>query len=308
MSFCCRLSLLLVLFCATSLIGLQNRTASTPQNSTPASAPEAGNEVTIHNDVEYGVVGGEKLLLDLYLPVDTTPRLRPAVVVIHGGSWSGGDKQGLSRMSTFLARWGFVVININYRLFRGNENRWPAQLDDAQRAVRWLRANAATYNVDPGRIGAFGHSAGAQMAALLGMEDTRDNSNAGLAKYSSRVQAVVDVSGPSDFLADHDPEGDAQLTAFFGGDYKKNAAAWRDASPVDHVEKSDAPFLIVQGTKDESVPMAQAQRLYDKLQAAGVPVTFVKVEDGHTFVTDEARKQLALETLKFFNQYLVAHP
>ena len=212
----------------------------------------------------------------------------------------------MSRMATFLARAGFVAASVDYRLLRGNENRWPAQLDDVQRAVRWLRANAAKYNIDPNHIGAFGHSAGAQLAALLGMEDTRDNSDFALAKYSSRVQAVVDVSGPADFLKDHDADGDAFLTVFFGGSYDKVPDVWRDASPVSHAAKSDAPFLIVHGTQDQSVPIAQAQELYDELKQAGVKVSFVKLDDGHMF-TPENRKQLALESLTFFNRYLVVN-
>lgn len=241
------------------------------------------------------------------MPADASSKPRAAIVLIHGGGWTQGSKDGLGRMATFLARWGFVAVSIDYRLFAGKQSRWPVQLDDAQTAVRWLRANAAKYNIDPDRIGAFGHSAGGQMASLLGMEDTRDKS-APLANYSSRVQAVVDVAGPADFLTDHDPEGDAELANFFGTDYRKNPAPWREASPVDHVDKSNAPFLIIQGTQDKFVPPSQSQELYDKLHAAGVPVTLVKLDDGHMFTTPEARRQLALETLKFFNQYLVINP
>jgi acetyl esterase/lipase len=177
-------------------------------------------------------------------------------------------------------------------------------LDDVQRAVRWIRANAAKYRVDPDHIGAFGHSAGAQLAALLGMEDTRDNSDAALAKYSSRVQAVVEVSGPTDFTAHRDAEDDAFLATFFGGDYAAHSKVWQDASPVFHVSKNVSPFLIVHGTQDADVPIAQSQELADKLKQAGVSVKFVTVEDVHTFQTPEARKRLALETQAFFTQYL----
>ena len=149
---------------------------------------------------------------------------------------------------------------------------------------------------------------GAQLAALLGMEDTRDNSDPALAKYSSRVQAVVDVSGPSDFLTNHDPDGDAFLTSFFGGDSTKLADVWRGASPVYHVDKSNAPFLIVHGTADQDVSIAQAQEFYDKLLQAKVSVTLIKIDDGHTFQTSEARRRLAMETLMFFNRYLVVNP
>ena len=277
-----------------------------PPSSAPAG-PVSFGSVSVQQDVPYGDAGGQKLLLDLYLPAENGSRPRPAIVLIHGGGWVGADKSTMRGMGNFLARTGFVAASVDYRLLRGNENRWPAQLDDVQRAVRWLRANAGKYNIDPNHIGAFGHSAGAQLAALLGMEDTRDNSDPALAKYSSRVQAVVDVSGPTDFLKDHDPDGDAFLAIFFGGSYDKVPDVWRDASPVSHVAKSDAPFLIVHGTQDQSVPIAQAQELYEKLKQAGVQVSFIKLDDGHMFDKPENRKQLALESLTFFSRYLVVN-
>jgi len=226
-------------------------------------------------------------------------------MLIHGGGWSDLDKSTMRNMGRHLSRSGYVAVSVDYRLFRDKQNQWPAQLDDVQRAVRWLRANAAKYEVNPDRIGAFGHSAGAQLAALLGMEDTRDNSVPALAKYSSKVQAVVDVSGPSDFTTDKRPDSAAFMAAFLGGDYSKKPTAWREASPVFHVDKGDAAFLIVHGTKDDSVPIAQAQELFDKLQAAGVPSSFTKVDDFHTFQTPEARRQLATESVAFFDRYLV---
>lgn len=210
----------------------------------------------------------------------------------------------MRRMGAFLARNGFVAFAVDYRLFHGTENRWPAQLDDMQRAVRWVRAHASKYNVNPDRIGAFGHSAGGQLAALLGMENTRDNSDPALAMYSSRVQAVVDVSAPSDLTVQDDPEGEMFLTGFLGAEYSKHPEIWRDASPVFHIDKHNAPFLIVHGTKDDAVPIAQAQELYDKLHAAHVPVKFVKEDDVHTFETQKARFELAVDTLQFFSEYL----
>ncbi len=160
------------------------------------------------------------------------------------------------------------------------------------------------YRVDPDHIGAFGHSAGAQLAALLGMEDTRDNSDATLAKYSSRVQAVVEVSGPTDFTTHRDADDEVFLATFFGGDYAQRSKVWQDASPVFHVSKNVSPFLIMHGTQDADVPIAQSQELADKLRQAGASVKFVTVEDVHTFQTPEARKRLALETQAFFTQYL----
>lgn len=269
--------------------------------------PESGNSpVRIVENVPYASVNGSELRVDIYEPFGDRSETHPAVVLIHGGGWTSFDKSTMSGMGQFLARFGFVAFSVDYRLFQDNGNRWPAQLDDVQLAVRWVRANAAKYGVNPERIGAFGHSAGAQLAALLGMEETRDNSDAALANYSSRVQAVVDVSGPTDFTTDHDPDGDAFLSDFLGGDYSKNPEIWRDASPVFHVAKGDAPFLIVHGTRDENVPISQAQELLEKLQSAGVPASLIKVNDGHTFESPEVRRQLAMETLAFFRRYLVA--
>jgi acetyl esterase/lipase len=301
----------LLLASAIGISAQDTQHPSPPSPPAPGAAelnPETATKVSVQQDVEYGVQGHEKLLLDIYQPAETGTKPRPAVVLIHGGGWTNFDKSTMRAMGNLLGRWGFVAVSVNYRLLRGTENRWPAQFDDVQRAVRWLRANAAKYNVDPDHIGAFGHSAGAQLAALLGMEDTRDNSDPALAKYSSRVQAVVDVSGPTDFLSDRDPDGDAALANLFGGDSTKLAAVWRDASPVSHVAKSNAPFLIVQGTQDSMVAMAQPQELYDKLQQAGVSVKFVKVDDGHTFQSPDARRQLAAESLIFFDHYLAGHP
>jgi acetyl esterase/lipase len=270
---------------------------------TVADAAQLGHGPdTVEENVSYGP---GVLRLDVYRPDDSVSANRPAIVLIHGGGWTSFDKSLMKGLGQFLARSGFVAFAIDYRLFHGTENRWPAQLDDVQRAVRWIRANSAKYGVDRQRIGAFGHSAGAQLASLLGMEDTRDNSDAALAKFSSRVQAVVDYSGPTDFTTEHDPESIAFLKSFLGTDYEKQPEAWREASPAFHAAKSDAPFLIFHGTRDEDVPIAQAEELYDKLKAAGAEVVFRKVDDGHTFQNPDSRRQLAVETLEFFNRYLV---
>lgn len=257
--------------------------------------------VSIEKDILYGP---PNLTVDIYRPPYQGASLRPAVILIHGGGWTGFDKSTMHGMGEFLARAGYVAFAVDYRLFHAAENRWPAQLDDVQRAVRWVRSNAGKYGVSPDHIGAFGHSAGAQLACLLGMEDTRDNSDASLAGFSSRVQAVVDVSGPVDFTRDHDPERDAFMTAFLGADSKQNGDAWRDASPVFHVDKKSAPFLIVHGTADESVSLTQADELYEKLKSSGIPVQILKLDDGHVFSKPENRHRLALETQTFFDHYL----
>jgi acetyl esterase/lipase len=278
-----------------------------PARKQGAAVSQSGaKSVSVEENVSYGSVNGADLRLDIYKPADSPAVIHPAVLLIHGGGWTDLNKSTMRGMGQVLARSGFVAFAVDYRLFQGDENRWPAQLDDVQRAVRWLRANAARYGVNPERIGAFGHSAGAQLAALLGMEDTRGNSDPALAKYSSKVQAVVDVSGPIDFTPEHGSDGQGFLTSFLGASYAAHPEVWREASPAFHVSKADAPFLIMHGTQDQSVPLSQSQELFEKLQSAGVPVSFVKVDDVHTFQTPAARRQLAVETLAFFNRYLAA--
>lgn len=208
----------------------QEQSTGPSQASTATPQPGTGS-VSVDENVPYASVNGSELCLDIYQPAGPATQMHPAVVLIHGGGWTNLNKSTMRGMGQFLARAGFVAFSVNYRLFDGAENRWPAQLDDVQRAVRWVRANAARYGVNPERIGAFGHSAGAQLAALLGMEQTRDNSDPALAKYSSKVQAVVDVSGPSDFTTDRDREGIAFLARFLGTGYSNHPDVWREASP-----------------------------------------------------------------------------
>jgi len=278
--------------------------AGQQQDAAPKSQTDA-DSVKVEQDVPYLLVNGTQLHLDVYRPSNQGSEIRPAIILIHGGAWTSFDKSTMRGMGELLARDGFVAFGVDYRLFHGDQNRWPAQLDDVQSAVRWVRANASKYGVNPDRIGAFGHSAGAQLAALLGMEDTRDNSNSALAKYSSKVQAVVEVSGPTDLTTQRDQDYVTFMTSFLGADYAKHPEVWRDASPAFHVSKENAPILILHGTRDEDVPISQAEELSKKLEAAGVPVSFIKVDDGHMFQTSEGHKQLALQTLAFFNRYLV---
>jgi acetyl esterase/lipase len=299
-----------------ALIFLALATASLPsdaQQAAPSPAVPSASATTaqsssgaVHENVAYGTAGSETLLLDIFESVGNSDHPRPAVILIHGGGWTSFDKSTMRTLAQFLARSGFVAVPVDYRLFHDGENRWPAQLDDVQRSVRWLRANAAKYNVAPDHIGAYGHSAGAQLAALLGMIDTRDNSDPALAKFPSKVQAVVDSSGPTEFTGfPKDSDEDKFFSSFFGASYSAHPEIWRDASPLDHVSKSNAPFLIIHGTHDDQVSTTQAQARYDKLKEAGADVKFVRLDSDHMFREPAVRRQLALETQLFFEHCLV---
>src|SRR5262249_39045436 len=160
--------------------------------------PRLPNGTKVHKDLEYVQGGHERQRLDLYVPERADTPL-PVIVWIHGGAWMGGSKDGGVPALPFLGK-GYAVASVNYRL--SQHAVFPAQIQDCKAAIRWLRANAKTYNLDPERIGVWGASAGGHLVALLGtsggVEDLEGKG--GNADQSSRVQAVVDFFGPTDFL------------------------------------------------------------------------------------------------------------
>ncbi len=267
----------------------------------------------VQRDVVYGEVEGQKLLLDVY---GANPAVtRPAIIFVHGGSWSSGSKSDLGFAASALAWQGYVGFSIDYRLLRDGKNRFPTQIDDAQRAVRWVRAHAAEYGVDPQKIGALGASAGGHLVALLGTTDTRDNSDPALSAYSSRVQCVVDLYGPADFtpalepanrekIANDNSEG-AQILQKFLGPLPEAADNYRAASPITHIDSKTAPFLIFHGGKDTLVPLDQSQRLDAALHKEGIESKLVVFpEAGHGYREPELLRQTLEGAVEFFNRHL----
>jgi acetyl esterase/lipase len=184
-----------------------------------------------------------------------------------------------------LAEAGYVAFSIDYRLLNqwDHRNAWPAPLDDVQRAVRWVRANAAAYAVDPERVAAYGVSAGGGLAAHLGVRETRDNSDPELMEFSSRVACVVDLAGPTDGTIPTSNPSDLEFAAaFLGGTFSEIPDVYRDASPLSHVDEETAPFLVAHGAQDTVVPVEHARRLAATLRKAGIDVDYVEFPDaGH---------------------------
>jgi acetyl esterase/lipase len=272
--------------------------------------PSCAQNYVVENDVVYGEVNGQPLKLDIYLPKSEPTSLRPAIVIVHGGGWSAGSRKGMLQQSIakFFSQEGFVCVSVGYRLVTRDSNKYPAAIDDVQRAVRWLRANAAKYHIDPNRIGAIGDSAGGHLVSLLGTRETRDNSDPSLARYSSKVNCVVNLYGPADFTIKASPAVNSAaisiLTYFFGKTQEQAPELYRDASPVAHVSSKSAPFLIFHGSQDFLVPLDQSQRLHDALKRAGVEVKLVVLNDGHGFRKKENQDLFFQETRAFFVRHL----
>ena len=244
---------------------------------------------TLERDIVYSQVGDRKLLLDLCLPADRSAPV-PVIVWVHGGGWRNGSKNAGSRARGMLER-GYAVVDVGYRL--SGEAIWPAQIEDCKAAIRWIRANAAKYSFDPDRIGAWGGSAGGHLVAFLGTSgDVKEFDTKTNAQYSSRVQAVCDWFGPTDFLQMdkhmiegsrlvHDAPGSPE-SLLVGGPiqdepYKSLAGK---ADPITYVTKDDPPFLIMHGDKDMLVPLHQSEILLDALKKAGVSASLYIVKGG----------------------------
>jgi len=277
------------------------------------AAWQAGVEVLpfeIREGLTYGP--NERNELDLFLPKDDGKSLRPAVIVIHGGAWRGGDKKDMRILAEPLAQRGYVVAAINYRL--APKWSYPAQLDDCQRAVRWLRKNAKEFRVDPKRFGAAGASAGGHLALLLGTREVRDDSDPDLKGISSKVQCVLSICGPTDLTdkryaqALRDSELGKILIEFIGKPYDEAPELWKEASPICHVSPDDAPTFIIHGDQDSIVPFEQSVRLAEALKKAGVEVQLVAIKGmDHGPTTPEQQDELMRafgQALEFFDKHL----
>lgn len=267
-------------------------------------------QAQISRDIEYARIDGKRLLLDLYVPEGAGPF--PVIVWVHGGAWLGGDKDDTPAIRE-VGR-GYAVASINYRL--SFEAKFPAQLEDCKAAVRWLRANAQTYHLDPNRIGAWGSSAGGHLVALLGTSGNVSDleGNLGNQDFSSRVQAVVDWYGPTDLLkmneqklacdlVNHDAAFSPE-SLLIGCAIQTCADKTNRANPITYITPDDPPFLIVHGTNDCRVSPQQSQLLHNALNAASLNSTLFYIQGaGHG---GDAFDRPEIQTLvdNFFDSHL----
>lgn len=269
---------------------------------------------TLDENITYCTVDGEDLKLDLARPDGDGPF--PAIVFIHGGGWLGGNRQAYKSQISEAAQRGYVAATISYRLMKFDQAkketttatpRFPAQIHDAKAAIRWLRANAAKYHVDANRIGVTGGSAGGHLSLLVGLtdRDSKLEGEGGNLDQSSRVQAVVNVFGPTEMATCHKASSVAWIfRLFMGGVPEESAETYVAASPVTYVSKDDPPVLTLHGDRDELVPIDQATALDKKMKEAGASHTLMIFEgQGHGFGGEYAKKA-ADATWSFFDQHL----
>jgi acetyl esterase/lipase len=283
--------------------------ASTPEGSEAPPPFAAGQtiDVTFCNDQTARISAPANL-----------DRPAPAAVYLHGGSWIGGNQESggfiISEIGPALNAAGFVVANVAYRL--GPEAKWPAQIEDAKCAIRYLRAYAKQLHIDPHHIGTWGHSAGGHLAALLGTAGPSAGWDTGAyTKYPSTVEAVADLSGPAN-LVTMSTEGasgavqDNFIKLLGPVPPAQLPEELKAASPVTYVSPEDPPFLIIHGELDVIVHPSQSQELAASLKAAGVPVTLVIVAGGGHTLDEPGAQPSSEEITRMVVDFFVAnlHP
>ncbi len=310
---------------AAATAGLGGETAAAPKvgrtkkkEARPAVLSAAPEGVVIERDVPY-LPAGRKEKLDLYLPADRPKTVRsPAVVIIHGGGWTGGDKAANREFNigTTLAKAGYVCASVEY--LKEGAGRWPTNLHDCKNAVRFLRANADRYQVDVDHLGVIGGSAGGHLALMVGYtfgvkELAPDSPYDGV---SDKVQCCVDLYGPTDLLtrqstdADGTPNGKPREAGLFTDARGQNPEKWKLASPVYHVSKGSPPTLILHGTADTTVDREQSVELDRKLAQFGVEHQLILLPGvGHTFDLEQWQRKPLPQDLRpvvvgFFDQHL----
>jgi len=279
--------------------------SSQQKRADPSPVRRALTGGPVFNNVEYVTGGHERQKLDIYLSAQRSESPLPLIIWVHGGAWQGGSKENCPARR--FAQRGYAVASINYRL--SQHAIFPAQIEDCKAAVRYLRANAGKYGFDPNQFGVWGASAGGHLVALLGTTgDVKEFDKGENLNVSSRVQAVCDYFGPTDFTVisrfpstmDHNAP-DSPEAKLIGGPIQENKDKCKRANPITYVTKDDPPFLIVHGDKDPLVPHNQSEILLEALKKAKVEAKLHIVEGGGHGFKDPAIEKMVEE---FFDSRL----
>lgn len=276
------------------------------------SAGTRAAEIVFEEGIEFANPDNQHLQLNLARPKQAEGKL-PAVLCIHGGGFRAGDRKGYDGLCKRLAERGYVAATVTYRL--APKYQFPAAVYDVKAAVRWLRANADKYQIDPERIAALGGSAGGHLAQFLGVtgdvkqfEGDSVAAGSGNPGPSSRVVCVVNYYGPSDFTKSYGKSVDAAevLPLFLGGDLEHARHQHIVASPLNWVTPDAAPTILLHGTADQYVNYEQAVWMRDRLQAAGVEVQLVTFEGAKHGLGGEYAQPAEKAALEFLDKHLKA--
>lgn len=276
--------LLLLFLVSTSLA--QDLSAQRQNAQTAAEK----SQVELRLDQSYADNENPKQKVDLYLPKKrNTDKPLPVVALIHGGGWVNGDRLGYAAAAIQFARTGdYASVAVGYRLTK--EARWPAQIHDCKAAIRWIRAHAKEYNLDPDKIAVMGSSAGGHLSSLIGTSGDVKELEGDLGPnttFSSRVQCVVNLCGPQDFtqalMFDKEKKPvlkDDAVIGLLGGNYEEKHSEAVAASPVTYVTKDDPPFITFHGSADQRVAYLHAEAIHAALQKAGIPSLLIPITNG----------------------------
>ena len=243
--------------------------------------PKGSNAFSMEQTVAYGP-DPEQLLTICTPPTAHAPS--PAVLMIHGGGWQGGSRLGATGRCVQYAEQGVVAIAVDYRLTTGSPaTRWPAQFNDVQLALRWVRSHAGDYGIDPAHICAEGESAGGQLALLLGVVPGIEagDSQATLALTSPRADCVIAISGPTNFITYSQPYPRLVSRLIGPLDDDGTRAMETDASPLLRLHSGMPPTLLIHGHSDSAVPFDQAVTMYDALVRVGTPAWLIDYQGDH---------------------------
>ena len=278
-------------------------------NSWALAAPNVPDTVVWQEGIEYTNPDDQHLQLNLARPKSGEGPF-PAVICIHGGGFRAGKRDGYDGLCVKLAERGYVAATVSYRL--APKYQFPAAVHDTKAAVRWMRANAKTYKVDPDRIGVTGGSAGGHLAQFLAVTANvpQFEGTGGNQDQSSAVSCVVNVYGPSDFTKSYGKSVDAHevLPLFFGGNLETKRALHIQGSPLYWVTPNAAPTLCIHGTEDKYVAHEQAVWLVDKLKASAVEAELLTLDGaGHGFKGADAEKA-EKAMFEYFDKKLKSKP
>jgi len=270
----------------------------------PLATARAQSKVSVDNDVVFSTLpDGKQLKMDIARPTGKGPF--PAIIALHGGAWRFGNRKELDGWIGFLAGEGYVAATVSYRLVP--EGKFPDPLTDVKTAVRFLRANAAKYNIDPERIGAVGFSAGGHLVNLLGtVGPDAGFEGKEFPEQSSKVQAVVSYFGPTS-LGLYGKDESAQNAVFepmLGGRFKDKPELYDKASPVNYVTKTAAPTLLLHGTRDWIVPIEHSRLMHQKMKEAGAKSDLLEIEGGNHGFTGNGAFRANNAMLDFFKKEL----